>query len=74
MRDMNRSFEQLRARVPGTRRGRRTSKIESLQLAIAYIRHLQSLLSLPPPPLTSTTAHAREQPWGQGESDHLSFQ
>ena len=50
MRDMNRSFDQLRARVPGTRRGRRTSKIESLQLAIAYIRYLQSLLSLPPPP------------------------
>ena len=42
---MNRSFEQLRARVPGTRRGRRTSKIEWLQLATSYIRHLQNLLS-----------------------------
>ena len=50
LRDMNRSFEQLRARVPGTRRGRRTSEIESLQLATSYIRHLQRLLSLPPPP------------------------
>ena len=47
---MNRSFEQLRARVPRTRRGRRTSKIESVQLATSYIRHLQRLLSLPPPP------------------------
>ena len=74
MRDMNRSFDQLRARVPGTRRGRRTSKIQSLQLAIAYIRYLQSLLSLPRHPLTSTTAHARGATRGQGESDHLSFQ
>ena len=73
MRDMNRSFEQLRARVPGTRRGRRTSKIESLQLAIAYIRHPQSLLSLPPPPpdLHHGTCQGGNQ--GAGESDHLSL-
>ena len=75
LRAMNRSFEQLRARVPGTRRGRRTSKIEWLQLATSYIRHLQRLLSLPPPPpdLQPGPCQGGNQ-GGRGNSDHLSFQ
>ena len=49
MRDMNMSFEQLRKRVPYCRKkGKRTSKIESLHMAIKYIKHLKYLLSFPP--------------------------
>ena len=49
MRDMNMSFEQLRKRVPYCRKkGKRISKIESLHLAIKYIKHLKYLLSFPP--------------------------
>ena len=49
MKDMNKSFEQLRERLPFLKPpGKRLSKIESLRLAIKYIKHLQYLLSFPP--------------------------
>lgn len=49
MKDMNKSFEQLRERLPFLKPpGKRLSKIESLQLAIKYIKHLKYLLSFPP--------------------------
>ena len=46
MKDMNKSFEQLRKRVPFSckKSGKRISKIESLHLAIKYIKHLKYLL------------------------------
>lgn len=48
MKDMNKSFEQLKKRVPLARRGgKRTSKIRLLHLAIKYIKHLKFLLSFP---------------------------
>ena len=48
MKDMNKSFEQLRNRVPSAKRpGKRTSKIHLLHLAIKYIKHLKFLLSFP---------------------------
>merc|ERR1719342_1719071 len=53
---MNKSFEQLmncstqlRERLPFLKPpGKRLSKIESLRLAIKYIKHLKYLLSFPP--------------------------
>ena len=48
MKDMNRSFDQLRERVPfPQRKGKRISKIELLKLAIKYIQHLKYILSFP---------------------------
>jgi len=49
MKDMNKSFGQLRERLPILKPpGKRLSKIESLRLAIKYIKHLKYLLSFPP--------------------------
>jgi len=49
MRDSNKSFAQLRARLPTIKpAGKRMSKIESLRMAIKYIKHLKYLLSFPP--------------------------
>lgn len=49
MRDSNKSFQQLRERLPFIKPpGKRLSKIESLRMAIKYIKHLKYLLSFPP--------------------------
>ena len=66
LQDMNRSFEQLRARVPGTRRGRRTSKIESLQLASSTSATCSASSASPRHLLTSNPAHARGATRGAG--------
>jgi len=49
MKDSNKSFAQLRSRLPMIKpAGKRMSKIESLRMAIKYIKHLKYLLSFPP--------------------------
>ena len=48
MRDSNKSFQQLRERLPFIKPpGKRLSKIETLRMAIKYIKHLKYLLSFP---------------------------
>ena len=48
MKDCNKIFAQLRAGLPaGAGSGKRVSKIETLRLAIRYIRHLRAVLSWP---------------------------
>ena len=49
MKDCNKRFAQLRAGLPSSKSsGKRVSKIETLRMAIKYIKHLQYLLSFPP--------------------------
>ena len=49
MKDCNKRFAQLRAGLPSSKSsGKRVSKIETLRMAIKYIKHLKYLLSFPP--------------------------
>jgi len=49
MKDSNKTFQHLRERLPFIKPpGKRLSKIESLRMAIKYIKHLKYLLSFPP--------------------------
>ena len=49
MKDCNKIFAQLRAGLPMTKAsGKRVSKIETLRMAIRYIKHLRTVLSYPP--------------------------
>ncbi|VDP16202.1 unnamed protein product [Soboliphyme baturini] len=75
MQSINRAFEGLRHRVPTLPYEKRLSKVDTLKLAIGYIRFLQEMLSSEGSQLTnnsqkSMTSRSSERPSNDAQRDN----